>query len=200
MINENKLYKNAIINNFDIKSDSIEVLKNTIKIAFSTHQKATYYIKFKNKLIIYWGKKENTNCFDRPIGENVCFKFVYEWLCDMNVEDRFTENPGENKDDYGFGFKIKSSGNGDRELFRISCMNLYYGETKNIKSFKSINKYTIGKDIVYSVKNDMDRLSKNFDDLYPKVEIDGVIHNVKKIESFLKTICKKGDIIGILVK
>jgi len=199
MINENKLYKNAIINSFDIKSDSIEVLNNAIKIAFSTHNKATCFIKYKNELILYWGKKENAEYFQNPINENICFDFVYNWLCSIEPSDRYIDQMGGDENDYGFGFKIRSPENGDRELFKIICMNLYYGETKNIKKFKSINKYTANNHTVFSVKNDMIRKPGQFDDLYPKVEIDGEIYDVKNVESFHKTICKKGDIIGIQV-
>lgn len=199
MINENKLYKNAIINSFDIKSDSIEVLKNAIKIAFSSHNRVTCYIKYKNKLILYWGKKENAEYFPNPLTEISSFNFVYDWLCGIDDDDRYRDQSGDDNE-YGFGFKIKSSANGDRELFRITSMNLYYGETKNIKKFKSINKYTTGESIIFSVKNDMIRNPDQFDDFYPKVEIDGDIYDVKNVESFHKTICKKGDIIGIQIK
>lgn len=127
---KDKLYNNAIINSFKIKSDSIEVLKEAIKIAFSTHNTAMGFSSTVNVLTMYW--RDCPNCtnyikFKKPLNVENSFDFIYEWLMNVDSKDRLVEEvENQNGGDFGFGFKICSKGNNDYEIFHISSMNLYY--------------------------------------------------------------------------
>jgi len=127
MVFKDKLYSNAIINVFEIKSDSIEVLRNSIKIAFSTHHEVIGFTSTVNTLILYWKDNNNIIRFKTPFDEDKCFEFVKEWLYNIENIDRQKDIDigGSSEDDYGFGFKIVSSNKG-YELFKIDSMNLYY--------------------------------------------------------------------------
>jgi len=128
MLTKDKLYSNAIINVFKIKSDSIDVLKNAIDIAFSTHNDVIGYNINKDTLILYWRNEEDIIKFKKPIGEEKCFEFVKDWLYNIKPVDRQKDKliDKSTDDDYGFGFKVTSKADSDNELFRVICMNLYY--------------------------------------------------------------------------
>ena len=129
MATAEKLYKNAIINGFIIKSDSVDVLKDAIRIAFSSHSLAIGHIKTKNILTIYWRETTDVIKFQKPLNIESCFEFVHDWLKSIKPEDRLLENKKlQVNGDYGFGFKISSDNDSDYELFEIKCMNLYYGK------------------------------------------------------------------------
>lgn len=68
-----------------------------------------------------------------------------------------------------------------------------------MKSFKSIASYTVAGKKIFAVANDINRDPKNFDDLYPAVEIDGVKYKVGGVESFAMNHCPAGAPIGIMV-
>lgn len=127
MVTKDKLYSNAIINVFDIKSDSIEVLRNSIKIAFSTHHEVIGFTSTVNTLILYWKDNNDIIRFKKPLDEENCFNFVKDWLHNIEKSDRQKDIiiSDSLEDDYGFGFKIVSSNN-NYELFKITCMDLYY--------------------------------------------------------------------------
>lgn len=126
MVNKDKLYNNAIINSFKIKSDSIEVLKESVKIAFSTHTNVVGFISTVNTLTLFWKNSTDVVKFKKPLNEEMCFEFVHEWLMNIDPNDRLKEESVDENGDYGFGFKISSKGDNDFELFHIICMNLYY--------------------------------------------------------------------------
>ena len=126
-LNKDKLYNNAINNSFKIKSDSIEVLKDSIKIAFSTHNNVIGFSSTSNILTLYWRDCNEIIKFKKPLNEDTCFDFVLDWLMNIDPKDRLNETI-ENLEngDYGFGFNIYCNENNEYELFNIACMNLYY--------------------------------------------------------------------------
>lgn len=128
MATKDKLYSNAIINVFKIKSDSIDVLRSAIKIAFSTHHEVIGFTSTVDTLILYWRDIEGVIKFKKPFNEDKCFEFVKDWLHNINPIDRQKDRivDDSTEDDYGFGFKVTSKGDSDHELFRVICMNLYY--------------------------------------------------------------------------
>lgn len=128
-LHKDKLYNNAIINSFKIKSDSIEVLKESIKIALSTHNTALGFVSTVNVLRLYWKNPNYPNYikFKKPLDIDNCIEFVYDWLMNIDSIDRITEkNENGENGEYGFGFKISSKGESDYEIFNIKCMNLLY--------------------------------------------------------------------------
>jgi len=128
-LHKDKLYNNAIINSFKIKSDSIEVLKESIKIALSTHNTALGFVSTVNVLRLYWKDPDYPNYikFKKPLDVDNCIQFVYDWLMNIDSSDRLTDkNENNDNGEYGFGFKISSKGESDYEIFNITCMNLYY--------------------------------------------------------------------------
>lgn len=129
MITKDKLYNTAIINVFKVKSDSVEVLREIVKIAFSTHDHVVGFKSTVNTLTLYWRECTDIIKFKKPLDEEKCFEFVSDWLYNVDPNDRQKEiSPDQNGGDYGFGFKISSKGDNDFELFHVVCMNLYYGK------------------------------------------------------------------------
>jgi len=126
MVNKDKLYNTAIINSFKIKSDSIEVLKEAVKIAFSTHTNVIGFTSTVNTLTLFWKNYPDIIKFNKSLNEEMCYDFIYNWLMNIDPNDRLKEESDDG--DYGFGFKISSKGNDDVELFHIVCMNLNYNK------------------------------------------------------------------------
>jgi len=118
----------SVVGDFDVKGDSVEMLKGTVDLCFAIVKKFTHFKKEGGKLHLYLGdytaKKEGAVELPFILTRANGYEFIYAWMHSVDDKDKMTECEGGDGS-HGFGFTAKTV---DWSTVVFEAINIYYSK------------------------------------------------------------------------